>query len=76
MSTQPSSFHLTHATAAFLTAFDAELFCPIRTQQQVARELNISQAAVHRLERSALRKLRAMPEARALLKFARFTPQV
>jgi len=43
------------------------------TQAEVAKELGVSQAEVMRIERRAIRKLRAMPEARKLvLLLARF----
>lgn len=70
------NFQLTHATAAFLKPEDCELFCPVMTQEQVASRLGISQPTVNRLERSALRKLKTIPEARALLSLVRFTPQL
>lgn len=42
------------------------------TQDEVAQEMGISLARVGQLERSALRKLRALPEARELLQHSRF----
>jgi transcriptional regulator with XRE-family HTH domain len=41
----------------------------VLTQEEVAREMKISQAAVARAERSALRKLRKNPEARILMRY-------
>jgi len=44
------------------------------THDQIARELGLSRMQVLRAEQSALRKLRRMPEARALLRLVRFIP--
>ena len=41
----------------------------VRTQEEVAGLLGISQPSVVRAERSALRKLRANPEARWLMRY-------
>jgi hypothetical protein len=54
----------------------------VRSQEEVAMLMGISQVAVLRLERSALRKLRALPEAKVLLRYVcqqnaqPFTPAV
>jgi DNA-directed RNA polymerase specialized sigma subunit len=45
------------------------------TQHEVARALGISQGRVLQLEQSAIRKLRRLPEAKALLKLVRFEPE-
>jgi DNA-binding XRE family transcriptional regulator len=41
----------------------------VRSQQEVAQVLGVSQRTVARLERKAFRKLRAMPEARILMRY-------
>lgn len=48
---------------------------PGMTQHEVARVLGISQARVLQIEQAAFRKLRALPEARALLRLVRFEPK-
>lgn len=45
------------------------------TQHEVAAELGISQGRVAQIEQSAFRKLRALPESKALLKLVRFVPK-
>ncbi len=45
------------------------------TQHEVAAKLGISQGLVLRIETSAFKKLRALPEARALLQYVRFLPK-
>jgi DNA-directed RNA polymerase sigma subunit (sigma70/sigma32) len=44
------------------------------TQWEIARELGISQTRVQQLERSALRKLSKLPEAKFMLQLVRFVP--
>jgi transcriptional regulator with XRE-family HTH domain len=41
----------------------------VRSQEEVALVMGVSQRTVARLERRAFRKLRAHPEARALLRY-------
>ena len=41
----------------------------VLSQEEVARRMNLSQAAVARAERSAMRKIRRMPEARILFRY-------
>jgi DNA-directed RNA polymerase sigma subunit (sigma70/sigma32) len=41
----------------------------VRSQEEVARLLRISQPSVARAEQSAMRKLRANPEARWLMRY-------
>jgi DNA-binding NarL/FixJ family response regulator len=66
-----SQFQITRATAAFFVPSTSEAIATPMSQQEVARELGISQPTVVRLEQSALRKLRALPEAEILLQFIR-----
>jgi DNA-binding XRE family transcriptional regulator len=54
----------------------------VRSQEEVAQVLGVSQRTVARLERRAFRKLRAHPEARILLRYIsqqnaqRFAPTI